>query len=92
MDYLKIAGSLAMWLCVVPAILVVVVQAAMFARKAYKCGLEIGMTKAQLKSAIRASAVSSTVSGHSFRHAGTAGHRRRPHLLDASFLHRQRGV
>lgn len=59
MDYLKIAGSLAMWLCVVPAILVVVVQAAMFARKAYKCGLEIGMTKAQLKSAIRASAVSS---------------------------------
>lgn len=59
MNYLKIAGSLAMWICVVPAILLVIVQALLFAKKAYKSGLEIGMTQKQLNSAIRSSALSS---------------------------------
>ncbi len=59
MDYLSIANSLAMWICVVPAISLVVVQAGIFAKKAYGSGLAIGMTKKQLNSAIRSSALSS---------------------------------
>ena len=59
MEYLKIANSLTMWLMVAPAIILVIVQAVLFARKAYKTGLEIGMTKQQLMAAIRSSAVSS---------------------------------
>lgn len=48
-----------MWICVVPAICLVVIQAGIFAKKAYRSGLEIGMTKKQLNSAIRSSALSS---------------------------------
>lgn len=59
MDYLSIANSFPMWLCVIPPILLVVFQAALFAKKAYRAGLEIGMTKEQLGSAIRSSALAS---------------------------------
>lgn len=59
MEYLKVANGFSMWLCVVPAILLVIFQAVLFAWKAYKSGLEIGMTKQQLMAAIRSSAVSS---------------------------------
>ena len=59
MDYLSIANSVPMWLCVIPPISIVIIQAIIFAKKAYSSGLEIGMTKEQLNSAIRASAVSS---------------------------------
>lgn len=59
MDYLSIANSFPMWLCVIPPILLVIVQAVLFAKKAYRAGLEIGMTKEQLNSAIRSSAFAS---------------------------------
>lgn len=56
---MKIAESFEIWMCVIPAIVLVIIQAFLFAVKAYKAGLEIGMTKGQLNAAIRASAVSS---------------------------------
>lgn len=59
MNYLQIANSPAVWICVVPAVVLVLIQAGMFAKKAYSAGLEIGLTKEQLKTVIRASTFSS---------------------------------
>lgn len=59
MDFMQVANSFIIWLCVVPGVILVLFQAYICYKKAYKCGLEIGMTKEQLRSAIRASAYSS---------------------------------
>jgi hypothetical protein len=58
-NYLSAAEAAIVWFCVVPAIILVLFQAAIFAKKAYKAGVEIGMTQKQLNAAIRASAISS---------------------------------
>ncbi len=58
-NYLQAVNSLPVWICVVPAVAIVLIQAWMFAKKAYNSALEIGMTKDQLSSAIRASASAS---------------------------------
>ncbi|MDR1731225.1 MAG: DUF5058 family protein [Synergistaceae bacterium] len=58
-NYLVIAEAFPVWLCVVPAVVLVLFQAAIFVKKAYRAGAEIGMTQKQLNSAIRASAISS---------------------------------
>lgn len=55
MDYLTIANSPIMWVACVPAVLLVLVQAAMFTKKAMKDGKRMGITDEQFKTAISAS-------------------------------------
>jgi hypothetical protein len=59
MDFLEILTRPIMWIVVIPGISIVVIQAIVFGRKAYAAGLEIGLTKEQLKSSIRSSAIAS---------------------------------
>ena len=44
MDYLEIANSPVMWAACTPAIVLVLVQAAMFTKKAMKDGKRMGIT------------------------------------------------
>jgi len=53
-------GSTLFWLCV-PVIVCAVVQALLFLRKAWRRGLELGMTKGEMKKVITSSAVFSIV-------------------------------
>ena len=55
MDYLEIANSPVMWAACTPAIVLVLVQAAMFTKKAMKDGKRMGITDEQFKTAISAS-------------------------------------
>lgn len=55
MDYLEIANSPVMWAACIPAIVLVLVQAAMFTKKAMKDGKRMGITDEQFKTAISAS-------------------------------------
>jgi len=59
MDFFEVLTRPIMWIIVVPGIAVVVIQAIVFGRKAYAAGLEIGLSKDQLKSAIKGSAIAS---------------------------------
>ncbi|MDR1921154.1 MAG: DUF5058 family protein [Candidatus Adiutrix sp.] len=57
MNYLDIANSLWMWLAAGLAIAVVLVQAFIFARKSYRTGLEIGLSREQMNGAIKSSVI-----------------------------------
>lgn len=59
LDYLKTANSLVLWLSCVPAILLVVVQAAIFMKRAWTTGPKLGVTKEQMKTGAKAAAVAS---------------------------------
>ena len=56
---MQIANSWPMWIACGAAVAVVVIQALLFAKKAYKAGPEIGLTKEQMKKAMRSSAITS---------------------------------
>lgn len=59
MDAMKIANGLPMWIaCGIPVVLVLV-QALVFARNAWKAGNKIGLTEEQMKRAVRSSATTS---------------------------------
>lgn len=59
MDAMKIANGIPMWIaCGVP-VCVVLAQAIIFLRKAYKAGGKVGLTKSQMKEAIRSGAITS---------------------------------
>lgn len=59
MEVMQIANSFPMWIaCGVP-VLLVVVQAALFARDSFTAGKAMGLTDIQLKSAARSSAITS---------------------------------
>lgn len=59
-DYLKLANSIPMWLVCIPPIVLLLVEAALFFRKSMKTGLEMGLKKEQLNSAV-VSAATATV-------------------------------
>ena len=59
MDYLQIANSIPMWIAAGLAILLVLFQAFIFAKKSYETGKEIGITEIQMKSAIKSSFIMS---------------------------------
>lgn len=59
MEALKIANSLPMWLACGGAVLLVILQAVIFAKNAYGAGQKIGLTEKQMKGAIRSSAITS---------------------------------
>lgn len=56
-DYLQIANEPGLWVACSLIVLVVIFQALLFMKKAWTSGEEIGVTKAQMKSAIRSSAI-----------------------------------
>ena len=59
MDAMKIANGIPMWIaCGIPVVLVLV-QALVFARSAWKAGSRIGLTDQQMKHAVRSSATTS---------------------------------
>lgn len=59
MDAMKIANGFPMWIaCGIP-VCVVLIQAITFLRKAYKAGDKVGLTKTQMKEAIRSGAITS---------------------------------
>lgn len=59
MDAMQIANSLPMWIACGVAVLLVVVQALVFAKNAFSAGKKIGLTDKQLKGAIKSSAITS---------------------------------
>ncbi len=59
MDYLQIANSIPMWIAAGLAILLVLFQAFIFAKKSYETGKEIGLTEIQMKSAMKSSFIMS---------------------------------
>ena len=48
LEYLKLANSPLMWISVIPAVALVVLQAAMFTKRAVSDGLKMGVTKEQM--------------------------------------------
>lgn len=59
MDVMKIANSLPMWIACGIAVTLVMVQAIIFALNSYKAGTKVGLTKQQMNSAIKSSAITS---------------------------------
>lgn len=59
MDYLNFANSWVMWMAVIPAILLVLIQSAIMVRRAVMVGKKLGLTNEQFKHAVIASAASS---------------------------------
>lgn len=59
MDYLKVANSLPMWIAAGLAVVLVLFQAFIFARKSYQRGKEIGITQGQMKTAMKSSSITS---------------------------------
>lgn len=59
MDAMQIANSLPMWIACGCAVLLVIVQAVIFAKNAFRAGKEIGLTDKQLKGAVKSSAITS---------------------------------
>lgn len=56
-NYLEMANSLWMWVAAGLAVVAVLIQAFLFARKSYSTGLEIGLTKDQMNGAIKSSVI-----------------------------------
>ena len=56
---MKIANSIPMWLACGSAVMVVLIQALVFAKHAYGAGKQIGLTEKQMKGAIKSSAITS---------------------------------
>jgi hypothetical protein len=59
LEYLEVANSPIMWISVLPAVGLVLFQAFKFAKRAYKDGLDMGVSKEQFKVAARSSAIAS---------------------------------
>lgn len=59
LDYLKTANSLLMWIFCIPAVALVVFQAWVFAKKAWQTGPQIGVSKEQMRLAVKSSAAAS---------------------------------
>ena len=59
MDYLEIANSLPMWIAASLAVLLVLFQAVLFARKSYITGKELGLEEKKMKSAMKSSFITS---------------------------------
>lgn len=59
MNALEIANSAPMWIACGLAVLVVVLQAVIFAVKAYQAGPKVGLKKEQMKKAMKSSAITS---------------------------------
>lgn len=59
MEYLNIANSLGMWISCIPAVVLVIFQAALFFKKAWETGPKIGVTNDQMKEAVKSSFVAS---------------------------------
>lgn len=59
MDYMEIANSAPMWIAASLAVLLVLFQAILFAKKSYTTGKEIGLEKSQMKSAMKSSFITS---------------------------------
>lgn len=59
MNALQIANSLPMWIACGLAVAVVIVQAVLFATKAYKAGKKVGLSEKQMKKAMKSSAITS---------------------------------
>ncbi len=57
LEYLKVANSPAMWISCIPAVALVVFQAVKFTKRAIIDGQKIGVTKEQMKTAAKSSAV-----------------------------------
>ncbi len=58
-DAMEIANSLPMWIACGIAVCLVLLQAILFAVKAYKAGPKVGLTKKQMNSALKSSAITS---------------------------------
>ena len=59
MDVMELANSLPMWIaCGIPVVFVII-QAVLFMREAYSSGEKVGLTKTQMKKAVKSSAVTS---------------------------------
>jgi len=58
MDYLQIANSGTMWLACLPGVALIIVQAIIFMRLAYRNGQEMGMDKAVLNVGMKAGLIS----------------------------------
>jgi len=59
MDVMKLANSLPMWIaCGIPVVFVMI-QALLFMKEAYNSGEKVGLTKEQMKKAMKSSAVTS---------------------------------
>ncbi len=56
-NYLEIANSLWMWLATSLAVLVVLFQAFIFAKKSYSTGLQMGLTRVQMNDAMKSAAI-----------------------------------
>lgn len=56
-DYMQIANEPGMWVACSLILFVVIFQALVFMKKAYKSGEEMGLTKEQMKSAMRTGAI-----------------------------------
>ena len=56
-EYLTVANSWPMWLCVIPVVIIEMVQAAIFIRDAMNAGDIVGLTKQDCKEAMRAGAI-----------------------------------
>lgn len=59
MDAMKIANSAPMWVACGIAVALVVLQAVLFAVRAYKAGPKVGLTKKQMDNALKSSAITS---------------------------------
>ncbi|MDR1730635.1 MAG: DUF5058 family protein [Synergistaceae bacterium] len=58
-NYLETANSLWMWVAAGAAVLIVLIQAFLFAGKAYRTGLKIGLTRTQMGDAVKSSVITS---------------------------------
>lgn len=59
MDAMQIANSIPMWIACGSAVALVMIQAAIFLKGSYGAGKKIGLTEAQMKGAIKSSAITS---------------------------------
>ena len=59
LEYLKIANSPLLWIACIPAVALVMVQAFLFARRAWKTGPQMGVTKEQMKRGAKSAAIAS---------------------------------
>lgn len=59
MDVLQIANSPLMWIACGLAVSIVMIQAIVFARNAYKAGPKVGLTEAQMKQGMKSAAITS---------------------------------
>lgn len=56
-NYLDVANGPLMWFTVLPVVILVFIQATLFAKKAYRIGKAMGLSDKQLKAAIRSGAI-----------------------------------